>query len=52
MGIISSLAEKSNFSTTKTVTVWVITVLSISSAIGIISLGFLSQILVEDIFIY
>ena len=46
MGIISlSLAEiESNFSTTRTVTVWVITVFSISSAIGIISLGFLSQI--------
>ena len=46
MGIISlSLNEiESNFSTTRTVTVWVITVFSISSAIGIISLGFLSQI--------
>ena len=46
MGIISlSLEEiESNFSTTRTVTVWVITVFSISSAIGIISLGFLSQI--------
>ena len=46
MGIISlSLNEiESNFSTTRSVTVWVITVFSISSAIGIISLGFLSQI--------
>ena len=46
MGIISlSLDEiESNFSTTRSVTVWVITVFSISSAIGIISLGFLSQI--------
>ncbi len=46
MGIISlSLNEiESNFSTTRSVTVWVITVFSISSAIGIISLGFLSKI--------
>ena len=46
MGIISLSLEaiESNFSTTRNVTVWVITVFSISSAIGIISLGFLSQI--------
>ena len=46
MGIISlSLEEiESSFSTTRSVTVWIITVFSISSAIGIISLGFLSKI--------
>ena len=46
MGIISlSLNEiESFFSTTRSVTVWIITVFSISSAIGIISLGFLSKI--------
>ena len=45
MGIISlSLNEiETYFSTTRSVTVWVITIFSISSAIGIISLGFLSQ---------
>ncbi len=47
MGIISlSLNEiETFFSTTRSVTVWIITVFSISSAIGIISLGFLSEIL-------
>ena len=46
MGIISlSINEiETYFSTNRSVTVWVITVFSISSAIGIISLGFLSQI--------
>ena len=46
MGIISlSINEiETDFSTTRSVTVWVITIFSISSAIGIISLGFLSQI--------
>ena len=46
MGIISlSLNEiETYFSTTRSVTVWIITIFSISSAIGIISLGFLSQI--------
>ncbi len=46
MGIISIalLNIESNFSTTKSVTSWIITIFSISSAIGIISLGFLSKI--------
>ncbi len=46
MGIITiSFKEIENyFSTTKSVTSWVLTVFSISSAIGIISLGFLSKI--------
>ena len=46
MGIISlSINEiETYFSTNRSVTVWIITVFSISSAIGIISLGFLSQI--------
>ena len=46
MGIISlSLDEiETYFSTTRSITVWIITIFSISSAIGIISLGFLSQI--------
>ena len=46
MGIVSlSLNDiESYFSTTRSVTVWIITVFSISSAIGIISLGFLSKI--------
>ena len=45
MGIIAiSLDEiSSNFSTDKNVTSWIITVFSITSAIGIISLSFLSQ---------
>ncbi len=46
MGIITiSFNEIENyFSTTNSVTSWVLTVFSISSAIGIISLGFLSKI--------
>ncbi len=46
MGIIAIalLDIESSFSTTKSVTSWVITIFSISSAIGIISLGFLSKI--------
>ena len=46
MGIVSlSLNDiESYFSTTRSVTVWIITVFSISSAVGIISLGFLSKI--------
>ncbi len=46
MGIITiSFSEIENFfSTTKSVTSWVLTVFSISSAIGIISLGFMSKL--------
>ena len=46
MGIIAiSFTEIENyFSTTKSITSWVLTVFSISSAIGIISLGFMSKI--------
>ncbi len=46
MGIITiSFSEIENFfSTTNSVTSWVLTVFSISSAIGIISLGFMSKL--------
>ena len=45
MGIIAiSLDEiSSNFSTEKHVTAWIITIFSITSAIGILTLGFLSK---------
>ena len=45
LGIVSIalINIESNFSTTKSVTSWVITVFSISSGIGIISLGFLCK---------
>ena len=46
MGIITiSFSELENyFSATNSVTSWVLTIFSISSAIGIISLGFMSKL--------
>ena len=46
MGVIAISLEEigSNFSTDKNVTSWIITVFSITSAIGILSLGFLTKI--------